>query len=120
MKIRFLRIINFRGFQEVELRPRDHVFLVGQPGAGRSDLLQALWRVLSPESCRFPLSDDLDFFGRDLTQRIEIEVILGSLGPHLEQIFLDRLELWDAMTLHLVEEMECSSGEESASLEKVV
>jgi hypothetical protein len=69
---------------------------VGQPGAGRSDLIEALWRVLSPDSTRFPLSEDLDFHKRDLSKRIEIEVVLGELGPEIEQAFLDRLEYWDA------------------------
>ena len=59
MKVHYLRITNFRGFEQLELKPQDHVFLVGQPGAGRSDLVEALSRVLSPESARFPLSDDL-------------------------------------------------------------
>lgn len=120
MKVRSLRIANFRGFERVEMRPRDHVFLVGQPGAGRSDLVEALWRVLSPESARFPLSEDLDFFNRDLTRRIEIEVVLGELGPNLEQAFLDRLELWDLNAEQLVEEIDLSAVADDSSLEHVV
>lgn len=120
MKIRLLRIANFRGFEVLELRPRGHVFLVGQPGAGRSDLVEALWRVLCAESARFPLSEDLDFFKRDLTRRIEIEVVLGKLGPHLEQAFLDRLELWDPKARELVEELSPEAEGEEGSLEHVV
>jgi hypothetical protein len=41
--------------------------------------------VLSPDSTRFPLSDDLDFHKRDLSKRIEVEVVLGELGPAIEQ-----------------------------------
>ncbi|MEE8548818.1 MAG: ATP-binding protein [Alphaproteobacteria bacterium] len=58
MRVRRLRINNFRGFEQLELKPRGHVLLLGQPGAGRSDLVDALWRVLSTESARLPLSDD--------------------------------------------------------------
>jgi energy-coupling factor transporter ATP-binding protein EcfA2 len=112
MKIRHLKISNFRGFERLELKPSAHVFLVGQPGAGRSDLVEALWRVLSPESTRFPLSEDLDFNRRDLSRRIEIEVVLGDLGPDLEQAFLDRLEFWNLQSQRLLEELRSEEDEE--------
>ena len=109
MKIRLLRISNFRGFEQLELKPREHVLLVGEPGAGRSDLVVALWRVLSPDSTRSPLSEDYDFFNRDLSRRIEVEVVLGELGDRLEQAFLDRLELWDIESGQLVEELDLTA-----------
>ncbi|NGX46254.1 MAG: DNA replication and repair protein RecF [Chlamydiae bacterium] len=120
MKIRFISISNFRGFEKIELKPRDHVLLVGGPGAGRSDLIEALWRVLSAESSRYALLEDLDFFNRDLAKRIEIEVVLGDLGPHLEQAFLDRLELWDLDTGQLIQELSPGSDRDPDSLENVV
>jgi putative ATP-dependent endonuclease of the OLD family len=120
MRVRLLRILNFRGFEEIEFKPREHVLVVGEPGAGRSDLAEALWRVLSAESSRFPLSEDLDFFDRDLGKRIEVEVVLGDLGPHLEQAFLDRLELWDLNLGELVEELNPESEESQDSFEHVV
>jgi hypothetical protein len=118
MRIRRLRIANFRGFENHELLPREHVFLVGQPGAGRSDLIEGLRRVLSPDSTRFPLADDLDFFRRDLAKRIEIEAIVGDLNAVLEQAFLDRLEFWDLESAELIEEL--SPAEDDNSLERVV
>jgi energy-coupling factor transporter ATP-binding protein EcfA2 len=120
MKVYSLRIANFRGFELLEIKPRGHVLLVGEPGAGRSDLVEALWRLLSAESTRFPLPDDLDFFNRDLTRRIEIEGVLGELGPYLEQAFLDRLELWDPETSQLVEELSPASEANYNSLQYVV
>jgi energy-coupling factor transporter ATP-binding protein EcfA2 len=103
LKIYNLKILNFRGFEQIEIKPKDHVFLVGQPGSGRSDIIEALWRVLSQDSTRFPLSDDLDFHKRDLSKRIDIEVVLGGLGPNLEQSFFDYLEKWDRKEWKIVE-----------------
>lgn len=120
MNIRLLRISGFRGFDDLVLKPHGHVLLVGQPGAGRSDLVEALWRVLSPESTRFALSEDLDFFKRKLERRIEIEVVLGELGRNLEQAFLDRLELWDPAAGQLVEEVSPSGSAADNSLEYVI
>lgn len=123
MRLRYIRITNFRGFEQLELKPRDHVFVVGQPGAGRSDLIEALWRVLSPDSTRFPLSEDLDFNKRDLTKRIEVEVILGELGPEIEQAFLDRLEYWDTKNETLLEEIDLpeeDAADADGSLERVL
>lgn len=120
MQVRRVRIENFRGFESLSLKPRGHVFLVGQPGAGRSDMIEALWRVLSPDSTRFALADDLDFFERDRTRKIEIEVVLGDLGPHLEQLFLDRLELWNADEGELIEEHDPKTGAPSGQIEHVV
>src|SRR5229473_1288277 len=123
MKVRFLRISNFRGFEQLELKPRDHVFVVGQPGAGRSDLIDALWRALSPDSTRFPLFEDLDFYSRDLKKRIEIEVVLGDLGPRIEHAFLDRLEYWDLQEEKLLEEINNPNDEDASAeifLERVV
>ena len=79
MKIRFLRIANFRGFELLELKPDGHVLLVGEPGAGRTDLVEALWRVLSPESSRFLLSEDLDFHDRDLASSSTSASSLGTM-----------------------------------------
>lgn len=113
MKIYNLKILNFRGFEQIELKPKGHVFLVGEPGAGRSDTIEALWRVLSSDSTRFPLLDDMDFHKKDLTKRIDIEVILGCLGPDLEQTFFDNLEKWNNREWKIIEEIISPSSEES-------
>lgn len=120
MRIRRLEIQHFRGFQSLSLTPRDHVFLVGQPGAGRSDVTEALWRVLSPDSTRGALVDDLDFHGRDRSKRIEVEVVLGALGTQLEQLFLDRLEFWHVGDAELITEIGPESEYVEADLEPVV
>lgn len=59
MRISRLRLHNFRGWADLDLRPAGHVLLVGVPRAGRSDIILALSRLLDPASTRLPpaLSD---------------------------------------------------------------
>jgi putative ATP-dependent endonuclease of OLD family len=96
MRILRLDIRNFRGLRDVTIRPNGHVVLAGEPRAGRSTVVEALRRVLLPDTTRVPLTDDLDFNRRDRSLTIEIEVVLGDLGAELEQEFFDHLEPWDA------------------------
>ena len=112
MQIRQVDIRHFRGFRSLRIRPSGHVLLVGEPRAGRSDLIEALTRVFDPDSTRTTLTDDLDFFKRDTATRAEVEVVLGDLGDELEQRFFDQIEFWDpsSQTLH----PSCSSRRGSA------
>lgn len=96
MRVRRLDIRNFRGLRDVTIWPRGHVALAGEPRAGRSTVVEALRRALIPDATRVPLTDDLDFNGRDRSLTVEIEVVLGDLGAALEQEFFDQLEPWDA------------------------
>jgi hypothetical protein len=50
MRIARVQITRFRGFESFVLLPREHVVVVGEPRAGRSDLVAALRRVLEPRS----------------------------------------------------------------------
>lgn len=95
MRVIRLDIRNFRGLRDVTVQPNGHVVVTGEPRAGRSTVVEALRRVLLPDSTRLPLTDDLDFNDRDRSRRIEIEVALGDLGDALEQDFFDHLEPWD-------------------------
>lgn len=106
MRVLRLEVRNFRGFPALDVSPANHVVVVGEPRAGRTDLIEGLVRVLSPESTRVPLSDDLDFYGRDRAVRAEVEVTLGELGNTLSQAFLDQLEFWRRDSGHLVDELE--------------
>ncbi|MDJ0767138.1 MAG: hypothetical protein QNJ12_00030 [Ilumatobacter sp.] len=75
--------------------PDGHVALVGEPRAGRSDLLEGLRRVLSSDAIRYTTPSELDFWMTTTEQRAEVEVVLGDLGSELEQDFIDHLEAWD-------------------------
>lgn len=50
MRIARVEIKRFRGFESFVLLPGRHLVVVGEPRAGRSDLIAALRRVLEPRS----------------------------------------------------------------------
>lgn len=52
LRITRLRAVDFRGWHQLDLRPRGHVLAIGEPRSGRSDLVEALRRVLDPRSTR--------------------------------------------------------------------
>ena len=94
MRVVRLEIRHFRGFAAARVVPGGHVLVVGEPRAGRSDLIAALTRVLDSEATRAAL-EEWDFHGHDVTRPIVIEVVLADLGDALSQRFLGELEFWD-------------------------
>ncbi|MHB8431625.1 MAG: OLD family protein [Acidimicrobiales bacterium] len=103
MRILRCTIQNFRGFDAIDVIPRGHVLLVGEPRAGRSDLLAALGKVFEVDATRL---DELDFHLKDTTQDIGIEVTIGDLDELLEQRFLDQLEFWNPESTTLLQGVE--------------
>ncbi|EDX21892.1 hypothetical protein SSAG_01683 [Streptomyces sp. Mg1] len=90
----------FRGNTEAEIFPRRHTVVVGEPRAGRSDLIVALRRVLDPRAGMAPNLDDIqrpfpELAEDEVMPPTEVEVTLLDLGPDLEQDLYDRLELID-------------------------
>src|SRR3954451_19484546 len=96
----------FRGFEQLQIEPRGHVLLLGEPRAGRSDALQGLSRVLGWGGQRIEEPDEADFHMCDTSARAEVEVVLGEVGPEIEQLFWDQLEFWDLEQTELIEELE--------------
>lgn len=94
MRVLRLTLRHFRGFAKLTIKSAGHVALVGEPGAGRPDVIEALERVLWPDALRSRVPTDLDFYRRDTSKRAEAEVVLGDLGDALEQQFFDQLEIW--------------------------
>ncbi len=101
--MRVLRCVveHFRGFDRVEVVPGRHVLLVGEPRAGRSDLLTALGRTLNFDASR--VLEEFDFHRGDTSQDIQIEVTLGDLGSALQEQFLDQTEFWSSRWAALIE-----------------
>ena len=104
MHVRDLRVQRFRGFCDLRVKPEAHVVVMGEPGAGRSDLIEALARVLDAGVSRTRITTELDFWNRDTSQPIQIALILGELGDDTKQDFVDHLELWDRRGLCLLSE----------------
>lgn len=130
MRVVELHIAGFRGWTDLTLKPAGHTLVVGEPRAGRSDLIDALRRVLDPDLTRNP-PDEFDAFQPGLaapasqdarfsdpchkdgaagadeeeaSRSALVEVTLGDLGDDLEQHFYRRLELWDRAAGNLVTE----------------
>jgi hypothetical protein len=115
MRVRQLRISSFRGWRDLELKAGSHALVVGEPRAGRTALIEALRRVLDPDSTRTPpnefdayLADPADEEPIDGDSEVdirsaEVEVVLSDLGEVLKQHFFRRLELWDTEDDELVE-----------------
>ena len=76
------------------IRPKGNVVVMGEPSAGRSNLIESLARVLDADASRTRVTTELDFHNRDTSQPIQITVTLAKLGPDLEQQFLEHLEFW--------------------------
>jgi len=65
VRISRLRLHDFRGWSDLEIRPQGHVLLAGVPRAGRSDIIAALARLLDPAFIRMqPALDDLRRYPR--------------------------------------------------------
>lgn len=95
MQIVEVTLRRFRGFENLTFQPHDHVALIGEPRAGRSDLIEGLRRVLTSDGVRHTTPSELDLWMLDKSQRAEVEVVLGDLGADLEQSFVDHLEAWE-------------------------
>jgi len=117
MRIARVEVTRFKGFESFVLVPREHVVVVGEPRAGRSDLVAALRRVLDPRSVAArpsewdvfrplpeppsPGGDEDDEIAAPLTS---IEVTLLELSDETEQALQDRLELLSPTTGELADE----------------
>ena len=100
LRISRIQAERFRGFDHVDVVAGEHVLLVGEPRAGRSDLIAAMRLVLDPAPTR-SLAED-DFFRRSLNDPAVIEITIVDLPVALQQRFLDRLELWDEEAQQIV------------------
>lgn len=104
MHIKELHIRHFRGFSCLLVRPKGHVVVMGEPGAGRSDLVEALARVLETHSGRTRSTTEPDFHNKDTSKPIQITLTLGGLEEGIKQDFLDHLEFWNNTENRLVPE----------------
>jgi hypothetical protein len=91
---------------DLRVEPKGHVAVMGEPSAGRSDLIEALSRVLDADASRTRIATELDFHDRDTSQPIQISLTLADLGPDLQQQFFDHLEFWDTGQARLLAESE--------------
>ena len=80
MRVKELHIRRFRGFSDLTVRPKGHVVVMGEPGTGRSNLIEGLARVLDVDVSRTRITTELDFHNSDTSQPVQIAVTLAELG----------------------------------------
>lgn len=83
-----------------------HAVLVGEPGAGRSDLIEGVVRVLDPDYYRLRRGDELDFYDADASQPAEVELVIGDLSEEALDALAFLLEIWDSETGDVLGELE--------------
>jgi len=122
MRVARIEITRFRGFESFVLVPRENVVIVGEPRAGRSDLIAALRRVLEPRAIQFrpsewdvyrPLpepSDPDDTIKPDIPMT-SIDLSLLEFSEETEQLLEDRLELLRPTTGELADEDDAGDAE---------
>ncbi|MDE0226992.1 MAG: AAA family ATPase [Gammaproteobacteria bacterium] len=111
MKIRRLKLSNFRSVTEGEVVFPAHAVIIGGNGVGKSTLCEALDLLLGPDrlSRNSPI-DEHDLFGRRYLDAegvplpIELEVVLTDLPKSVLAIFRTHLEYWDVATNKLLDE----------------
>jgi hypothetical protein len=106
MKILRLTLSNFRGFATLTMVPKGHVLVFGVPGGGRSDIVEAISRVLDDTTLRRRAANEMDFHTRNVDVPATVEVVLGSLDEDLRQRFIDDLEVWSHESDTVLEELE--------------
>lgn len=89
MLITQIRVTNFRGWAALDLKPRGHAVVIGEPRAGRSDLVTALTRVLDPRSTRMQpttgdIHQDTSSGAVVMASYAEVEVTLAQLPADVE------------------------------------
>jgi predicted ATP-dependent endonuclease of OLD family len=77
MQLAHVRVKNFRSLKNVSVQLGSHTALIGANGAGKSSILKAIERFYSTARSL----DADDFFGRDQSVAIEIELTFNALTP---------------------------------------
>ena len=76
MQLIHARVKNFRSLRELSVSFGSHTALIGGNGAGKSSILKAIEKFYSAKG----LEPD-DYFGRDTSLTVEIELTFSSLTP---------------------------------------
>ncbi len=124
MKIRQLKVKNFRSVAEGELLFPGHTVMIGGNSVGKSTMCEALDLVLGPDRLnRNPPIDEHDFLDREYLDEegapvlIEMEVVLTDLTTEVQTRFRNNQEYWDTESSRLLDE---TASPEDVDREEVV
>ena len=114
MKIRKLKILNFRGIKQLEWDlPDEKIFaLIGKGDSTKTTVLEAIRCAFSPQWNH--AFNDSDFHQCDTDNAIQIEIVLGDLPPEFcaEQKYGAHIRGWNHKKFQLNDEPE--DGDENA------
>ena len=112
MRIRRLKLVNFRSIAEGEVVFPGHTVIIGGNSVGKSTVCEALDLLLGPDRLsRSSPIDEHDFFERrylDVDRNpilIELEAVLTDLTEDVLTRFRLHLEYWNTATSELLDEM---------------
>ncbi len=112
MRIRRLKLANFRAVVDGEVVFPGHTVIIGGNSVGKSTLCDALDLVLGPDRLsRTTAIDEHDFLERRYLDadgtpiRIELEVVITDLTEDVFTKFRTHLEYWNTSTNQLLDEM---------------
>jgi len=111
MKIRSLKISNFRSIENGQVLFPGHTVMIGGNSVGKSTICEALDLLLGPDRLsRVNAINEHDFHKRIYMDtegepvKIELEVILTDLTPELETKYRAHREYWDTAEQKLLDE----------------
>lgn len=111
MRIRRLKMSNFRSVAEGEIFFPEHTVLIGGNSVGKSTICEALDLLLGPQRlARASPVDEHDFFERRYIDEkknpipIELEVVLTDMTPDVLTRYRSHLELWNTTETKLLDE----------------
>lgn len=118
--IRRVTTRRFRGFREFELILKPHAVIVGEPGAGKSDLLEAIVRVLDSDYLRLRRGEEMDFTDGDLSAPAEVELVVGGLSTMQARALSQLWEWWDPDAGRLISQATAADPVGVGNQERVV
>lgn len=87
MQLRQVTVRHFRSLRDITVDIGSHTALIGSNGAGKSSLLKAIEKFYSTTRSL----DIDDYYGRDLSNPVEIELTFDSLSPAALEMFDSRV-----------------------------
>lgn len=87
MQLVHARVKNFRSLRDISIAFGAQTALIGGNGAGKSSVLKAIEKFYSTSKTL----DDDDYFGRDTTIPVEIELTFGGLSAQEAETFESRV-----------------------------
>ena len=87
MRLKRIRVKNFRAIEDLRIDFSSQTAILGANGCGKSTLLRAMERFFGSQST---MEAD-DFFGKDLTRVIEIELTFHDFNAYDAELFSSRI-----------------------------